>query len=164
LKENGATVNTTMTTKTAYIILFGCSLSWVPHIVDKYVFSDWGFLRFFVIIVALDTFTGIVKHWKAKTISSRGFGGIFIKMLVYVPLLVMTHILGHFPIDGMPNGFFDWFDDVAYSSLVVKESISIVENLGSIEPKLIPTWILKRLKEFDETGQKHDVKKEISEA
>jgi hypothetical protein len=36
---------------------------------------------------------------------------------------------------------------------MVRESISILENIGSIRPELIPQWVLKKLKQYDRTGR-----------
>jgi hypothetical protein len=43
-------------------------------------------------------------------------------------------------------------EDLCYAALVVREAISIIENLGVIKPGLIPLWILKRLKQYDNEG------------
>jgi hypothetical protein len=42
---------------------------------------------------------------------------------------------------------------LCYAALLVRESISIIENIGAIKPDLLPKWILKRLKSFDDKGQ-----------
>ena len=48
-----------------------------------------------------------------------------------------------------------WFRYFACAALMVRESISVLENCESICPNLIPKWIVKRLSEFDSnTGQK----------
>ena len=49
--------------------------------------------------------------------------------------------------------YFGWFDDLAYSAIVVREAISIIENIGAINNNLLPPWILKRLRQFDSTGK-----------
>jgi hypothetical protein len=38
----------------------------------------------------------------------------------------------------------------------VREGISIVEKIGALKPNLLPVWILKRLKHFDENGKFQD--------
>ena len=40
---------------------------------------------------------------------------------------------------------------------MVREAISIVENIGEIKPDLLPAWVLSRLKKFDESGQFKDL-------
>jgi phage-related holin len=135
-------------------VMLGIPFSLFTAFFEKYVFSDWQFAMYMAMMIGLDTVTGVLKHWKLHTVSSKKFGNIFIKCLIYAAVLILTHNLKHFQIGSEgPNPFFGWIDDLMYSSLVIKESISIIENLGAIQPGLIPKWILKRLKDFDETGE-----------
>jgi hypothetical protein len=38
------------------------------------------------------------------------------------------------------------------TALIVRESVSIVENAGKISPNLVPSWVRKYLRDFDENG------------
>lgn len=120
---------------------------------EKYVFSDWEFLGFLIVIVAIDTATGLWKAVVLKRANSTDFGGFIIKVVVYGLFLAVIHIIVAFPKSPLAKEIFAWVDDLGYSALIVRESISIIENLGVIKPNLIPTWILRRLKEYDETGK-----------
>jgi phage-related holin len=130
---------------------FLCAAIFAPalSIIEKYLFSDWEFLIFLFILVGLDTVTGIWKHYKLKTISSSGFSGFFTKVIVYCVFLIVVHVMGNFTDNKIALAALDWVEQVAYGSLIVRESISIIENLGVIHPGLIPTAILKRLKQYD---------------
>lgn len=55
-------------------------------------------------------------------------------------------------VNGEPVEVFDWFRTFICTALLVREGISIVENLNKIKPGLIPKIITKYLKEFDEKG------------
>jgi len=124
---------------------------------DTYIFSDWQFVAFLIAIVLVDTILGTYKAWKGKTLESRAYARLFEKILLYGAVLVTSHILISFPLSGTPNGLFTWCDDVLYCAMIVREAISILENVGEIKPDFLPAWILSRLKKFDESGQFKDL-------
>ncbi len=140
-------------TKQFYTFTLAVVFTPMLEFLEKYAFCDWEFLRFLVILMVFDTITGIIKYWKHKQISSSAFGRILMKIISYMSVLILAHVLSHFTIEGESIGLFSWADNLAYSALLVKEAISILENLGAINPKWVPTWLLKRLKEFDTNGQ-----------
>jgi len=78
-------------------LLIAISWSSMAAFFNTYVFDDWSFLIYLVIMIFIDTVLGIWKAWKYH--------------------------------------------------------VSIVENIGAIKPDLLPKWILKRLKSFDDKGQ-----------
>jgi toxin secretion/phage lysis holin len=131
-----------------------CTLgaSFLVHILEKYVFSDVDFLISLGIVIAMDTVLGFWKHWKSKTVSSQGFSKFISKFVIYGFALVLTHTLTNFTINGVPNSLFGWIDTVIYSAIMVREAISIFENIGAINNNILPSFILKRLKQFDEKG------------
>lgn len=135
-----------------YIILLSLPMSLLIRLFEKYIFNDWHFFIFLSVLVALDTLLGLIKHWKLNTLSSKGFGDFFTKFINYVAVLVVTHVLKNFEIGGSSNIIFSWVDDAIYSALVLREAISILENAGAISPGLLPNWILKKLKQFNEDG------------
>ena len=119
----------------------------------KYVFADWEFLIFLTLLIVLDTITGFVKALKRGQVSSEGFTGIILKVCVYGVFVIILHVLQSFSDKPLVIATFDWIGTGGYAAVMVRESISIIENLGAIKPNLIPTWILKKLKDFDETGK-----------
>lgn len=147
-------MHTSFTIKTLYVVLCGTAISPVLQILERYFFNDWQFLFFLLVLVGVDTTSGFVKHWKNETVSSLGFAKLFWKLIVYALFLITTHVLTNFTVDGGDAGhvIFEWVDTIVYAALLVRESISICENLAHISPGLIPQWILKRLQQFDETG------------
>lgn len=144
--------------KSKIILIASCIVTPFLQFIEKFIFDDWEFLTYFAILIFLDTVLGFIKHLKLGSISSLAWGKILVKLLIYGSILIMAHILTEFTIDGKAMKLFQWIKTFAYAALIVKEGISILENIGSINPKLVPTWILKKLKEFDESGKlkKHE--------
>lgn len=127
----------------------------VLEFIEKYVFGDWEFVKFLIVLVVIDTALGFIKHFIAHDISSRAFGMIARKLLIYASVLIVTHVLATFSVGGEPVGCLVWFRYFACAALMVRESISVLENCETICPGLIPKWIVRRLREFDSTtGQK----------
>jgi phage-related holin len=120
--------------------------------VETYVFADWKFLTFLGILLLIDTFLSIVKNWDTKKSVRKITILLFHKLIIYTCFLVLVHIIAHYTIEGKPNEFFGWFDNVAYSALIIRQSIFVLENMAAIQPNLIPAWILKRLKQYDKDG------------
>jgi toxin secretion/phage lysis holin len=104
-------------------------------------------------MIAIDTMLGIWKAWKYSVLSSSRFGGMIIKSVLYAFFLIVVHNLTNFSTNELTKSLFLWVEELCYAALLVREAISIVENIGAIKPDLLPKWILKRLKSFDEKGQ-----------
>lgn len=128
------------------------------HFVGEYIFSDWQFAAFLITLIAIDTFVSVLRHWQLRTVSSLGFAKLFLKVIVYSCFLITIHVLTNFTVSGEREMFFTWIDDFAYSAIIVREAISILENISLLYPGLIPAWIVKRLERFnreDPTDGKH---------
>ena len=134
-------------------ILGAVILTPIIEFFGKYVFADWEFLILLSVLVCLDTITGFVKAWKRGVVSSSGFTGVIIKVFVYGVFVCVLHALQSFSDKELVIATFDWVGTLGYAAVVVRESISVIENLGAIKPDLIPSWVLKRLKDFDEDGK-----------
>lgn len=139
------------------LLLLTGVLGFLKLIVEKYLFNDWQFLSALFVLVMLDTALGVWKNLKTKSLSSRGFAGFFEKMGLYASFLIVTHVLITFTVNGKEVGVFAWIDNVFYSAIMVREAISILENIGTIKPDLIPAWILAYLKKFDASGKLSDL-------
>jgi toxin secretion/phage lysis holin len=131
------------------------SISITPLIsyLETYIFCDWEFLQFLVILIAIDTILGISRSFRYREIHSGGFARIFLKMAAYMTILILSHVLTNYTVGGTPNIMFLWFDDMAYAAIIIREAISILENVAAIYPQGVPEWLLKRLKEFDFKGK-----------
>lgn len=136
-------------------LLMICSVSWAT--ITQF-FSDTfdgdSFFPFFFLLIAIDTITGVWKSMKLHNFDSYKFGGIITKIILYGCFLGVVFVLTEFSKnESIANFFKEWASQGAYAIIVVREAISIIENIGVINPKLLPTWILKRLRQFDENGQ-----------
>jgi hypothetical protein len=120
---------------------------------QTYIFNDWSFLIYLAIVVLIDTILGIWRAYKHNQISSAKFGGFIIKVVLYGLFLVMIHSLSSFSNSDWAKYIFTYLKELCFAALLVREGISIIENIGAIKKDLIPVWILKRLKAFDETGE-----------
>lgn len=123
-----------------------------PYI-SEFVFSDFRFAVFLAILIALDTITGLWKAIKLRKVSSKGFGSVITKVLVYSIFAIVLHVLEAFSDKDVVKVAFDWIGTTGYVAMIVRESISVIENLGAIQANLIPTWILRKLKDFDDDGK-----------
>jgi len=120
---------------------------------NKYFFDDWDFLPFLVVLVTLDTATGVWKSLKRSDFSSYSFGAFITKVILYAIFLFVIHGLTSFSKSEAVKTMFVWIEQLGYAAIIVREAVSIIENIGVIAPKLIPNWILKRLRQFDDNGQ-----------
>lgn len=135
-------------------ILMALSFSWgtVSLLFDKYIFNDWKFLPFLVIAIGINTITGMWKALKLHNFSAFEMVPV-VKVIVYGLFLVIVHGLTYFSEIEAVVIAFSWVQQTCYAGLIVRESVSSVENFGVIAPGLLPKWILRRLKDFDEHGR-----------
>lgn len=117
-------------------------------IIETYLFSDYEFLIWLFILICLDTLTGMIYAWKEKTFSSFGFSKVIIKVLLYAIALIVVNVLQKFTIGGSHVPVFDWIDYFLLTAMILREAISIFENIARIEPTLLPKWIVTHLKAF----------------
>jgi len=127
--------------------------SLVLDMFQKYIFSDWEFLRFLIVFMALDTLVSWWYHILKKTFSSRGFSQLFVKIITYSILLILAHGFAAYTVGGETFEPLKWFRAFICTALLVREGISIVENLNKIKPGIIPTTISKYMKDFNEKGE-----------
>jgi toxin secretion/phage lysis holin len=140
-----------------YFLTVSAAFAGMKAVADIYIFSDWQFVLFLLTMIIVDTALGTYNAWKKKNLESKAWARFFEKILLYGCVLVMSHVLIKFTIGGAATGLFDWVDDVLYCAIMVRESISILENVGEIRPNLLSKSILSRLKKFDESGEFKDL-------
>jgi phage-related holin len=127
-------------------------LSFVIMIIDKYVFNDWEFIAMLTVLIALDTILGFYVAFINKKISSDKFAKLFTKIIVYMVMLICSHAATHVKANGSEITILAWLDSVIYSGIIVREILSLFEKCAIIQPSLVPQWIIKRLKQYNETG------------
>lgn len=124
---------------------------------EKYVFGDWEFVKYLVVLVVIDTVLGFSKHYIKHDISSKAYGMIAKKIVSYSIVMIVAHVVATFRVGGEQIESLVWFRYFACSALMVREAISIIENLEVISPGFIPQSIVRRLSEFDSnTGKPID--------
>ena len=124
---------------------------------EKYVFGDWEFVKYLVVLVVIDTILGFSKHYIKHDISSKAYGMIAKKIVSYSIVMIVAHVVATFRVGGEQIESLVWFRYFACSALMVREAISIIENLEVISPGFIPKSIVRRLSEVDSnTGKPID--------
>ncbi len=120
--------------------------------IERYIFSDWPFLIWLLVLIVLDTLLGFGFAVSRRQVSPGKLAGIFIKFVVYGSLMILGHVLENFKVsdEAMPGGYY--FKMVIYAGVIIVEAISIMRNLGKINKKLVPKFILKRFEGFNESG------------
>lgn len=138
-----------------FLAIFLCSsvLTIAEDLFEKYIYSDWEFGAFLIILISLDTLCGVIRAIKQHDFSSRRLGeDLTIKIILYCIALIVIHVLTNFTVNGTHPIFIIYIDSLTMSAFLLRESISIFENIAVIKPNLFPTWIVKRLKMFDDEG------------
>lgn len=135
-----------------YPLLLAIPISPIVNWIEKYVFKDWEFVKYLVVLIVIDTLISWVYHIKEKDFSSKGFGMIFVKLFSYISLLSLGHILSSYTVQNSEVTTFTWINSLICTSLLIRESISIIENISKLNNNLVPTWLRKILKDFDENG------------
>lgn len=138
------------------VILFTFSFAPLISFIEKYVWADWPFLMFMVLLVVVDTATGMLYAWKEHEISSKKMKGLLIKVFAYGATLITVHIMSSFTVNSQPNSMMadiiPYLDSLMYTFLVFRETLSINENLGKLGHPMLPKYILKRIAGFNEDG------------
>lgn len=129
-------------------------LIFVPiiDIFNKYIFNDWQFIISLGVVIVIDTILGFAYAVKSKGVSSFKFIKVIYKFIIYFFVLIATHNVAHYNVNGKENTILLWVDTIMYAVIMCRELISVMENCGKLGI-IIPAWILKRLKDFDETGK-----------
>jgi toxin secretion/phage lysis holin len=130
-------------------LLLGWLFAPIIQFIEKYVFNDWDYLRFLFIIAMVDTALGTYKALLKRQFSSRSFGACINKIVVYMAALITTHVMISFTVHNKAYPVFSWFDTVVFSAIIIREAVSIFENIAVIEPGVLPSSMLKYLKGFD---------------
>jgi phage-related holin len=151
-------MNTHFVQKTVHLVhdLFntGKLAFWLSPLVffQKYLFDDPEYLVFLCILIFLDTSLGIWHAFRQRQIDPEKFGDILVKIVIYAVFIIVGHILANFTVSGDKLTGGEYLKFLIYLSMIVKEALSIFKKTAQINPKLLPKWLVERLKGFDETG------------
>jgi len=115
--------------------------------IQKFIYNDWNFLVWLLVLMFLDLFTGITKAVRNRTaVTSTGLRNTVIKVFQYGVFLIVIHVLIHFQIDGKEVGVLSYADEAGYTFLIVIEAKSIFENLQVLNPRVDFSGIIDKLK------------------
>ena len=125
---------------TIFLITQG-PIALMSHFVNKYLFDNFEFLKWLIILVFVDLLTGVFKVWIKQgwqCVTSRGFRDTVSKIVQYGSFLIITHVLTHFQVGNgkVPYFSWQWINDAAYQLLILTEIKSIYENITIVNPKL----------------------------
>lgn len=142
-----------------YLLIASWSITPFTKFFGDFVFQDWHFFMNLMVLVFVDTILGLFAAYKTKQVSSEGFSKVLAKLFTYFMLLVATHTAVNIKVNQETLTLLTWVDSMVYTLIVVRELISIFEKTAMIGYFKIPTWILEKLKYFDETGNLKDTDK-----
>lgn len=138
--------------KTLIALIGAAPLTAVINVMS-YIYRDWEFAKWIAMAIVIDTVASIVKHFVQKDVSSEEFWKKFSrKIFVYIALLILSNTLSNYTVQGHVVGPTQWISEYLCVFMMIREAISILENLNAIIP-IVPVWLLKRLKDFNENGE-----------
>lgn len=121
--------------------------------IAHYFYQDWEFAKWIGVAVVVDTLLGIAKHVIHKDVSSEDFWRKFLKKIVgYAALMILSNVLVNYTVQGSPVGATQWMGTYLCTFMMVREAISIIENVNAIV-RIVPKSIIKRFKDFNEKGE-----------
>lgn len=157
----GKMVVTMITALVTTHLMFACDYGLqVFNFVDANIFNDWTVIRLFLIAFSIDFFSGIWKHIKGGTFSTRlGLYKVLEKGFICLAFIVLGNTLGDtINIKGNIGGEYAkllfYVSAVVYIALSACANIYIISN-GSFPPK----FIMAKLKGFYRSGEIDDLKK-----
>lgn len=134
----------------------------VPVVYPKFTFSLTAILIFLweafqvelsvilmvVFFVILDTGLAVYYAWKKKVISSRKFASLFEKIIIYIILLVVSHLPVVLFDDPLSTIIFSPIQSIIYVSVILRELISILETTANLGIFPLPRKLIEKLEEF----------------
>lgn len=143
-------------TVTIWALLAGLG-AWMLEFVEMYVFADFKYLVFLLLMIAYDAYSGIQKQKylnkmepaKYPPVTAKAFKDkTFSKLMYYVCVLSSLHGLAHVQIDGIEVTIFHAFEYSAMLSIIATEFWSVQENYAEIGKKTIIQLAWDKLKDF----------------
>ncbi len=142
-----------ITTRPLLKLWLGWSLAPLVQFVRQYVFDDFAFLLTLALVIGVDTVLGVWRALVQRRLSSAAFGRLFQKVAFYALFLIAVHAIARHTVNGQPNALLAWLDSVAYSLILVRELLSLLENSAALGLFAPPAWLVSRLEQFAATGR-----------
>lgn len=119
----------------------------------QYLVQDWEFAKWIAVLVLVDTILGMWKHIAMSDASSEDFwSGFAKKICVYLIIMILANVLSNYTIGGEAVGATGWMSKYLCIFIVVREAISILENINAVYP-ILPKKLLKKFKDFNNEGE-----------
>jgi len=132
------------------------SVDWLMKLTEYfeiYIFRDWGYAKYLIILVFIDTVMGMYRAKKHSKFSWKKLDALVDKAISYTSILILIHVITSFTVDNEVVTIFHWTRITVFSALMVKESYSILRNIAAIHEGYVPAWLLEKFKNFDKTGK-----------
>lgn len=144
-----------MEIKTALGVMLG--IMW-GSVLEKYVFPEYTLMLSIVIVVIIDTILGVMKAYKTKTISSKGFGQVISKILVYMLIMIAANQGFISTTSSTISELFKFISGTIYGTIMAREMLSIIENATLMGYIKLPKTLLSKLKYFNDDGLPDNIK------
>lgn len=146
--------------KVGHNVVISTLSSWVLSFVyfmsgafNKYVLTDRVFLEILLILFICDLFSGIIKHWKLKTLSFTEMSVKFlIKMVVSLIFMVVFNLWASIPLFAKHEDVASYFLLIGQLANGIYIGGSVFRNLHVITNGIFPPMsIMERTKDFNKT-------------
>lgn len=143
--------------------LLAGTAAWALELTEIYVFRDFRFMIFLLLMVGYDAYSGIQKtrflHKQDPALhpapSSKVFKDkTFSKIMYYVIMLSSLHGLAHFKVNDVEVTIFHAFEYTAMISLMASEFWSIQENYAAMGRKTLFSLAWEKIQQFVPTKKK----------
>lgn len=120
----------------------------------KYIFSDFGYLKGIVILMAFDALSGVILAIKERRFDMVVlFKNSLLKATAYAIFVASISVVIKLPIDGKVTDWVQFLDDYLFMGIALVELWSIVQNINRILPKKLPNWITSLFQNAAEIGR-----------
>ncbi|WP_254561802.1 phage holin family protein [Dyadobacter diqingensis] len=139
--------------------------AWTLEFIEMYVFSDFRYLIFLLLMLAYDAFAGIqkVKYLhnldpvKYAPASAKVFKDkTFSKLMYYICVLASLHGLAHLQIKGVEVTIFNAFEYAALITIIATEFWSVQENYAEMGKKTLLLLAYDAIKSYVTTKKPAD--------
>jgi hypothetical protein len=131
--------------------------SWMMAKIELYIFSDFNYLVYLLLMIGYDAYSGISKAKylyrqdpvKYDYPSSKVFKDkTFSKLMYYTCVLASLHGLAHFKVKGSEVTIFHALEYTAMITIMATEFWSVQENYAAVGKKTIFLLVWEKVKDF----------------
>lgn len=142
------------------IISLAAVIAVAKNIFATYVWSDPTFIIGLMIVIGIDTFTGIWKSRIQRNFNSRMLGrNTAIKLITYfITLGALKQVDKFLHGTAWAATVSQYFVDTACALMIISEVVSVLENLAVINPNSPFAPIVRTLRRFLKSGAVEDLK------